>query len=101
MPIIKSAKKALRQSLKKRKVNLRAKNKMKKVVKDLNELTYKLKKSAEKISDSSLKEAREDLSIAYKAIDKAAKKGVIKKNTAARKKSKLAKKISSLEESKK
>lgn len=74
---------------------------MKKVVKDLNEFTYKLKKSAEKISDSSLEEAREDLRIAYKAIDKAAKKGVIKKNTAARKKSKLAKKISSLEESKK
>lgn len=74
---------------------------MKKVVKDLNELTYKLKKSAEKISDSSLEKAREDLSIAYKAIDKAAKKGVVKKNTAARKKSKLAKKISSLEELKK
>lgn len=74
---------------------------MKKAAKDLNELTYKLKKSAEKISDSNLKEARESLRIAYKAIDKAAKKGIIKKNTAARKKSKLAKKISSLEESKK
>lgn len=101
MPIIKSAKKALRQNLRKRKINLRAKNKMKRVSKNLNELTYKLKKSAEKISDNSLKEMREGLRIAYKAIDKAAQKGVIKKNTAARKKSKLAKKISSLEELKK
>lgn len=33
------------------------------------------------------------LSEAYSAIDKAAKKGVIHKNTAARKKSRLAKKI--------
>lgn len=30
------------------------------------------------------------LSIAYKAIDKAAKRGVLKKNTASRRKSKIA-----------
>lgn len=35
-----------------------------------------------------------ELSLAYKAIDKAAKKGVIKKNAAARKKSRLAKFLS-------
>ncbi|KKQ82224.1 MAG: 30S ribosomal protein S20 [Parcubacteria group bacterium GW2011_GWF2_38_76] len=35
-------------------------------------------------------EAKKNLSEAYKAIDKAMKKGVIKKNTAARKKSRLA-----------
>jgi len=35
-------------------------------------------------------EARELLPSAYKAIDKAAKKGVIKDNTAARKKSRLS-----------
>lgn len=33
------------------------------------------------------------LSAAYKAIDKAAKRGTIKKNTAARKKSRLAKRL--------
>lgn len=38
-------------------------------------------------------EAKAKLSEAYKAIDKAAKRGVIKKNTAARKKSRLAKAI--------
>ena len=36
------------------------------------------------------KEAVKTLAEAYKAIDKAAKRGVIKKNTAARKKSRLA-----------
>ena len=35
--------------------------------------------------------ASDKLKEAYKAIDKAAKRGVIKKNTAARKKSRLAK----------
>lgn len=36
-------------------------------------------------------EAKNLLSLAYQAIDKAAKRGVIKKNTASRKKSRLAK----------
>ena len=39
------------------------------------------------------KGASAKLSSAYQAIDKAAKRGVIKKNTAARKKSRLAKMI--------
>jgi small subunit ribosomal protein S20 len=34
-------------------------------------------------------EAEKKLAVTYKAIDKAAKRGVIKKNTAARKKSRL------------
>jgi small subunit ribosomal protein S20 len=43
-----------------------------------------------------MKDARKEMSAdalskAFKAIDKAAKRGVIKKNTAARKKSRLAK----------
>jgi small subunit ribosomal protein S20 len=37
------------------------------------------------------KEAKKKLSLAYQAIDKAVKRGVMKKNTAARKKSKLSK----------
>lgn len=44
------------------------------------------------------KDARKELSaeslrVAYQAIDKAAKRGIIKKNTAARKKSRLAKAV--------
>ena len=39
-------------------------------------------------------EAEKSLPELYKAIDKAAKRGVIKKNTASRKKSRLAKKLS-------
>lgn len=79
MPIIKSAKKALRGSGRKKVYNDRRKKAMKIAIKDVNKLTGA--------------EARAKLSDAYKAIDKAAKRGVIKKNTAARKKSRLAKAI--------
>lgn len=81
MPITKSAKKALRQSYKRRVFNLRRKNKMKELVKQFKELIAGDKKS----------EAQSLLSRVYKAIDKAAKRGVIKKNTASRKKSRLTK----------
>jgi len=72
MPITKSAQKALRQSRRRKKINLARKEAMKGAIKD-----------AQKIKSS------EALSLAYKAIDKAVKKGVIKKQTAARKKSRL------------
>lgn len=42
---------------------------------------------------SDVAEAEKSLAAAYKAIDKAAKGGVIKKNAASRKKSRLAKAI--------
>ena len=80
MPIIKSAKKALRGSQKKRVFNLRRKRTMKDSIKTVENLVNDKKKS----------EAQEKLSLAYKAIDKATKRGVIKKNTASRKKSRLA-----------
>lgn len=78
MPNIKSAKKALRSDAKKLVQNLRAKRTMK-------DLEKKVRAGGEK--------AVESLSSAYKAIDKAAKIGVIKKNTASRKKSRLAKSL--------
>ena len=61
----------------------------------------KTMKSSEKavrdlISHKKQKEAMAELSKAYKAIDKAAKNGLIKKNAAARKKSRLAKAIKKL-----
>jgi len=86
MPVIKSAKKALRGSERKRIFNLRRKRTMKEAVKTVNKL----------VSDKKTKEANEKLPEAYKAIDKAVKRGVVKKNTAARKKSVLARAIKNI-----
>lgn len=80
MANIASAKKALRGSLKKRVFNLRRK----KVVHDT------VKAVREFVSTRKVDEATAELSKAYKALDKAAKRGIIKKNTADRKKSRLA-----------
>lgn len=72
MAITTSAKKAHRASLRKREFNvLRAKT--------MKDATKTARKSG----------SEENLSKAFQAIDKAAKRGVIKKNTAARKKSRL------------
>jgi small subunit ribosomal protein S20 len=43
------------------------------------------------MADGNTKEAEKSMQAAYSALDKAAKKGVIHKNTASRKKSRLAK----------
>jgi small subunit ribosomal protein S20 len=83
MPITSSAKKALRSSQKKKLFNQRRKDALAETVK-------KIKKF---VTDKNTKEAIAYLSQAYKAIDKAAKTNLIKKNTAARKKSRLAKMI--------
>lgn len=80
MPIKDSAKKALRGSLAKKRYNIARKDKMKDAVKTVKKLV--LAKTPD--------EAKNMMSAAYKAIDKAAKRGVIKKNTAARKKSRLS-----------
>ncbi len=48
------------------------------------------------VQEKKIKEARESLSKAHKSIDKAAKRGVIKKNNANRKKSKLSKLVQSI-----
>ena len=82
MAITKSAKKAHRASLKKRVFNLRRKRVLTDTV-----------KTVRKAIATDTKEAEKSLSAAYKAIDKAAKTGVIKKNAASRKKSRLAKAI--------
>lgn len=80
MAITSSAKKAIRSSAKKRVFNLRRKDAMRDISKSLTKsLAAKDVVAAEKL-----------LSGAYAAIDKAKKRGVIKANTAARKKSRLA-----------
>lgn len=80
MAITKNAKKAVRSSERKRVYNLRRTTAMREVVKSV-------RKSA---AAGTVTDAKADLAKAYKAIDKAAKRGVIKANTAARKKSRLA-----------
>lgn len=79
MPITKGAQKAHRASLRKRVFNLRRKREMFEVVKDVRK----------HIAAGNKEEAQKLMPTAYKAIDKAAKRGVIKENTAARKKSRL------------
>jgi len=81
MPITKSAKKALRQNVRRKIRNLKRKNTMKALVKQTKKLA----------SAKQSEEAIKLLPKLYKAIDKAAKRGIIKKNTAARKKSRLTK----------
>ena len=80
MPNLQNAKKALRVSDRKRVMN----DKRRKAVKE----TVKAARTA---GGADKKIAAENLSKAYQAIDKAAKRGVIKKNTAARRKARLAK----------
>lgn len=79
MPITSSAKRAIRVAERKRVYNLRRTNAMKDAVKEVRKLAAAGKS----------KEAEAKLSGVYQAIDKAAKRGVIKKNTAARKKSRI------------
>ena len=80
MPILKGAKKALRASVHKKAYN------------DTKRATFTdiTKKSKRFSAQGKGKEAKALLSTAYQALDKAAKTGVIKKNTASRKKSRLA-----------
>jgi small subunit ribosomal protein S20 len=73
MPITRSAKEAIRNSARKRVFNDRRRNAMKSLTKEA------------KIAPS-----QDGLNKAYQAIDKAVKKGVIKPNAGARKKSQVA-----------
>ncbi len=52
------------------------------------------------VASGDVSKAKELLSAAYKAIDKAAKRGVIKKNTAARKKALVSSRVKSVDSSK-
>ncbi len=79
MPITKSAKKALRQSKKRRARNLQKKRKIKDFLKEVKNL----------VSQKKTEEAKKLLPQVYRLLDKAAKAGLMKKNTAARKKSRI------------
>jgi len=83
MPITKSAQKALRQNEKRRVHNLVYKKKMRKLVKQVKSL----------VAEKKIEDARKLLPQAYKILDKTAKVGIIKKNTASRQKSRLTKSV--------
>lgn len=85
MPNIMSAKKALRQSQRKRAHNLFWKKRIKGVIKEVENLL--------KTKDVSLDILKEKESLLQKYVDKAAKKKVIAKNKADRLKSRYAQRI--------
>ncbi len=81
MPIKASAKKEIRKAKKRRILNLQRAKMMKEALKKAQKIILSGKKD----------EAKKLISSAYQAIDKAVKRGIIKKNAAARKKSRLMK----------
>ncbi len=80
MPNIKSAKKDLRKNAKSKAYNGRIKNSLKEII-----------KQSRKAIEAKDEKAKNLFPEALKALDKAAQKGVIKKNTSDRKKSRLHK----------
>ncbi len=86
MPNTKSADKAMRQSARRHATNLKTKAKVK-------DTTKKVRKM---IEQKSAVEAASALRDAMSALDKAAKKDVLHKNTASRRKSRLAKALAKM-----
>lgn len=86
MPIIKSAKKRMRQNAKNRARNFPVRSKMKSV----------FKSALEMIKDGKYEEAAAIMPRAYSVIDMACKKNIIHKKNAARKKSRLAQGLNDL-----
>ncbi len=84
MPITQSAKKALRQNVRRHKRNTKKKTELKSVIKKYKKL----------VAAKSIDEAKKYLATVYKKLDKAAKANLIKKNTAARLKSRLSRLLS-------
>ncbi|MDP1884480.1 MAG: 30S ribosomal protein S20 [Candidatus Moranbacteria bacterium] len=82
MPIKASAKKYMRVTDRKTEINKRIKGLFRSAI----------KKATEAITKNDVKTAQEWAKKAFQSLDKAAKKAVISKNTAARKKSRLNKK---------
>ena len=83
MAITKSAKKAYRQSLRRKARNTERKDSLKKILKEIRSL----------ISATKTDEAKKLLPNVYKLLDKGVKSGLVKKGTASRKKSRIAKAI--------
>ena len=86
MPNVKSSIKSVRKDEKRHAKNVAIKTAIKKAS----------RKVSDAVSEGNADEAKTLLDAAYKTIDKAAKRNVIHKNNAARKKSHLAEKVNSL-----
>jgi small subunit ribosomal protein S20 len=84
---IKSAIKRVRQDKKRHAVNRVARSEMR---------TY-VKKATVTVADGNAEEAAEAVRLAISKIDKAVKKGVLHANAAARRKSRLAKRLNTLQ----
>lgn len=80
MPITTSAKKALRSSSRKKDFNSSKKELLNKAIKNIKKL----------VSENKIKEAKAFMSEVQKIIDKSVKTGLLKKNTASRKKSRIS-----------
>jgi len=83
MAITKSAKKALRQSEKRRVHNLKIKRDLKSLLKEVRDF----------VGENQIDKAKALLPKAQKALDKAAKTGILKTNTVGRMKSNLYKAV--------
>lgn len=86
MPKTKTAQKALRQNKKRRLKNIAGKIKLRETVKKFRTL----------LIDKKSEEAKKGISGVYKILDKSAKTGLIKKNTASRKKARLTQALNKL-----
>ncbi|HHT9112038.1 MAG: 30S ribosomal protein S20 [Planctomycetes bacterium] len=86
MPIMRSAKKRLRQNIKQ---NLR--NRSYRAA-----LKTQLKKFLSVVKEGNAQAAQEELRLTVKKIDKGVAKNILHKNTASRKKSRLAKKLNQM-----
>ena len=83
MPNTKSAAKAMRQAVRRKAANQKTKDKFRTATKTVKKF----------IESGAAEDALKALQSAMSTLDKAAKKGVIKKGTASRRKSRLAKAI--------
>lgn len=86
MPNMKNAKKKVKTIAKEKALNNDVKSSMKTAIKNVEKA----------VKNNDKKEAEDKLKVAIKKIDKATSKKVISKNTNARKKSNLTKKVNSL-----
>ncbi len=86
MPITKSAQKALRQNKRRRARNIKQSRLLRDEMKTLKKL----------VAQKDKKGANEALPKVYKALDKAVKTNLVKKNTAARLKSRLTKAVNKI-----
>lgn len=83
MPVTRTAKKALRQNRTRRERNVAQNIELKKTIKGFKKM----------VESKKMDEAIKQLSMVFQRLDKAAKTGLIKKNTANRMKSRLSARI--------